>query len=245
MRALISERTFSELLELRNRLVATDSTVGQVFVPVGAVEPAPVRILFVGQASYGELLDFEPASVEEAAGAYADQAKKNIDTGLTFWGCCRAICDQVLLSIGADAYLDRRECVIGWSNLAKIGLSEKRNPTGHILKEQSELCINSLEEEIRTMKPDATVLLTGHYGQEEILDIAFGLEGWHNNVRGRDRVATHLHPKFGLLLWAYHPLEMNFRGIYRDVVAFVAGSIAGTITGRKTTEGRYTILRTN
>lgn len=177
-------------------------------------------------------MDEGPFTFEDAAAEYVKQAKKNLlQGGGIFFQSIRSICNPVLRVIGANEYCDRLELALGWSNLVKIGNKTGGNPEGGILTAQARLCIESLHEEILTMVPDATVLLTGSsYANKEIFYPVFGDDGWRNNVPEESQVALKEHKSLGPLLWVDHPRRWNINGITPQVINFVAGYLAGLIS---------------
>lgn len=228
MERLITQRTSDALSD-----IARGSKGGTkyplVSVPVG---PSPgrggrIRMLFIGQAGREgcdpgtTFIDAEKQSIENAIYHLEAPGQSH------FWQAVHKTSESVLRCTGGQDELHDLSPMVGWSNLAKVAFADK-NPNGELLSAQAEICRKSLAEEIKKMRPHATVLLTGDYARNEILYPTFGPDGWVNNVKDGDRVALKRHPTFGLILWGYHPSrkEALFNA---EVCNFIGGYIAGAV----------------
>jgi len=195
-----------------------------VFVPVGPElsHLVPVRLLFVGQATGGNL---------EGASDFIRSAEKSIEIvsnapNSPFWQDIWQILERALRTVGAADLIERRDEIVGWSNLVKIG-NMKHNPGEKEIAVQANLCIEALHAEIRAFRPIATILFTGHYAERDIMGPAFeSANNFLDNVKDQDRVAVKNHPEFGPILWAYHPRDMRQHGYESEVVNFISGYVA-------------------
>lgn len=231
MQALIAEGTYRQLQLLAKRW-DNAATVG---MPVGPVRGNDCRILFVGQAARLARWDesFSFAQIEEEAAEHV--RRRLLDAGRSwFWRGVAGICELVEHSIGTGA---ERAAMVGWSNLAKIAISEER-PKGPLLKAQASLCIECLQEEIRAMMPTATVFLISDYGRKEILFPAFG-DKWTQQSPTLGHVPAMMqHPDYGLLLWASHPLGKDGRRMAHErryIADTLANALKAEIRLRKST----------
>jgi hypothetical protein len=239
VKALIDEGMFKEFQRVR-----ADYRGGQqsanVLVPVGPESGKGMpAILFVGQATQGMVYDRTLGYQGATQACAALCADLLVNAGRSpFWQAIRSVCSQVVRTAGLDPRLfDNPSGIVGWSNLAKIGAAEGR-PKGDLVAAQRELCVEALRTEISTMRPLATVFLSGDYLVEEILYPSMGQEQWRNNVKDEDRVAVREHPQFGTLIWTYHPRTMRQSGIEREAIGFVAGYIAALAAKRRKAESQ-------
>ena len=221
---LASKRAEMEHLGIRN--------LAPVFVPVGPApsERIPLRLLFVGQATHGNLED----TLLGFEGGIAKSIKVISDALLPgktplanspFWQAVRRILEYALCTTNAVEWTPRLHELVGWTNLVKIG-DARGNTASRTIAEQSTLCVEALRAEIGSLRPLATILLSGNYARDEILYPAFGREGWRNNVEAEGRVAVKNHAGLGALIWAHHPLDMRRRGIEQETLGFIGGYVA-------------------
>jgi hypothetical protein len=71
----------------------------------------------------------------------------------------------------------------------KIG-DAKGNTGSRIIAEQSTLCVEALRAEIGSLRPLATILLSGNFARDEIFYPTFGYEGWRGNVEAEGSMIT-------------------------------------------------------
>lgn len=220
---LIDKSLYQKLVNRRAEMGSAGvCDLGRVFVPIGPAfsDPMPIRLLFVGQAEEQTVpleADFDRA-VETSIGVVETEASSPDGW---FWPAVWKVLDEVLELTGAPV---ERHQAVGWSELVKIGKADGRPEVEEIAK-QADLCIEALQLEIRTFRPDATILLTGeHYARDEILYRVFGREGFRNNVRSKDQVAVKNHPELGVVLWTDHPRLMGKN--YPADLGFISGYAA-------------------
>jgi hypothetical protein len=93
-----------------------------------------------------------------------------------------------------------------WTNICKIGVL-RGNPTGEILRAQSELAVASLRSEIEMYRPRLVVFVTGDFGEQLVGAVVADCEQktWQKE-RGHElfwwRKPIGNMPA---ILWAYHP----------------------------------------
>jgi hypothetical protein len=217
MLPLLSEDTFQDLRARRQSLPGDPA---HVFVPVAQDNP---QLLFIGQATSGAMLDGTYTDVAQES--YELLEKYTLHPGRSgFWQALTTIIKQC----GLIASPSGTRPIVGWSNLCKIG-DTQANPSAQSIRDQADLCIRALREELRAAKPTITVLLTGHFAQDEILYPVFGNEGWRNNVPAEDRIAVKDHPDYGVVLWSYHPRSRHGIEYQDQLLSFVAGFAAGRL----------------
>jgi hypothetical protein len=227
---LISASLYDRLTRARHEMsIAGLQDVASVFVPIGA-DPAtlsPARLLFVGQATrgWGEVpLDYEAA---------ADKSWKVMEELLiqpgraVFWQDIRWITAQVLRMNGETDTDQAMLQAVGWSNLLKIGRTN-RNATSDFAPAQRHLCIECLRAEVDEMQPDATILMSGTFHKDIVLD-TFGPDSWRQNSKSSDRVSVKEHSAMGTILWTDHPRSLRKDGMEDEVFAFVAGYVAALV----------------
>ena len=194
MRPLVDRDMYDRLRALRDGMPEQGvSNVAHVFVPVGPVGDAfgaspALRVLFVVRATRG----FDEERVSTYEGAAARAAELVTETYLSdegspaqsdFWRFARNVLGAALDGSGSQGG-DRLADHVGWSNLAKIG-NTKGNATPDSLSIQKGLCREALRLEMAAIKPQAVVLTTGDYAEEEVLLPVFGMDGWTEERTGR------------------------------------------------------------
>jgi hypothetical protein len=228
---LYDRHIYDRLSDIRGHLGASGiSGLAQVFVPVG---PAPSadslpRIHFVGQATkdWHEM----PADYDGCWAASAQIVLHRLTEpgNSRFWNAVIRVLTQVLLCAGIPAIPENFLKVTGYSNLLKIGFVN-RNPAKNdpIAMSQLEACSEALRSEIATIRPTATVLMSGGEFNSGIINKAFG-EGWRQTALKADRVGVKVHPDMGHILWTDHPRTLQSQGgqVEAEVLGFVAGYIS-------------------
>jgi hypothetical protein len=220
---LASKRAEMEHVGIRN--------LAPVFVPVGPTpsERIPLRLLFVGQATHGNLEDallgFEGGIAKSTRVIIDALMPRKRPLNSPFWQAVRRILEYALCTTNAVEWTPRLHELVGWSNLVKIG-DAKGNTGSCTIAEQSTLCVEALRAEIGSLRPLATILLSGNFARDEIFYPTFGHEGWRSNVEAEGRVSVKNHVGLGALIWAHHPLDMRRRGIEQEALGFMGGYVA-------------------
>lgn len=179
-------------------------------VPPADYDPIAVpSILYVGKATAGswdEESFLRSPTVEERHRCTADFLEGWVKTGKynsAFWSFGRALSER--LAVASHSTIQPLQNLV-WTNICKIGVL-RRNPTGNILRAQSELAVTSLRSEIKTYRPRLVVFVTGDYA-EQLVDAVVGdreqrtwqKERRHDLFWWRKPIAN-----MPALLWAYHP----------------------------------------
>jgi hypothetical protein len=203
---LIDEGQYIRLRQKRAEIInKCGSNVAHVFVPLrpDTKDTTAPRILFVGQAThrYGDPeLDTFSSSIKKNIAILTAGEGQFFET---IWHITEGVLNGRRLPCDWEAALKS----IGWSNLAKIGATNCRNPSGHHLAMQAALCIEALKSEILAWRPHAVVFLTSDIGAGEILRPAFGVADATWTVhRDTQDVWSKTDPDSGcLLIWTIHP----------------------------------------
>ena len=124
MRPLISERTYARFIELKEQLAIQQAAdLAPVFIPVGSIKKAnrPIRLLFVGQATNGALLD-DDTIFADAAEEYARQARAWVisDNGF-WWPTIRKLCKLILDGAGINSHTHDLASVVGGPTSQRLG----------------------------------------------------------------------------------------------------------------------------
>jgi hypothetical protein len=188
---------------------------GRIAAPFLSVAPAdydPIAVpsvLCVGKATAGEWgrrRFLHSPTVEERRQCTTDFLNDLVKTGeytSSFWRFARSLSERLAVATGCPIQPLQN---LVWSNICKIGVLHG-NPTGKILRAQSELAVASLRLEIEVYRPKLVVFVTGDFG-EQLIDAVVGdrqQDTWQKE-RGnelfwwRKRVGN-----MPALLWTYHP----------------------------------------
>lgn len=221
MQPLMTPEMHRRFSDLYNNLGDADGNAAQVFVPVAPPMEAPLRLLFVGQAtrgwSEGYLEDYD------AAWRCAADIVATPSPGSQFWQDVRRIVAGIGAAAGTPDLSGALPEVIGWSNILKVGHPD-RNPREASWKVQAELCIEQLRYEVAVMRPAAVVLMTRDLASKEVLLPVFGRDGWTNDVPEADRVAWKRAPM--PVIWMNHPRRPGGPG-YRAAAVETAVRVIG------------------
>ncbi len=188
---------------------------GRIAAPFLSVPPAdydPIAvpsILYVGKATAGSWCRrsfLRSPTVKERHQCTADFLEGWVKTGRynsAFWRFARALSER--LAVATHSTIQPLQNLV-WTNICKIGVL-RGNPTGKILRAQSELAVASLRSEIKMYRPRLVVFVTGDYA-EQLVDGVVGdceQKTWHKE-RGHE-LFWWRKPigNIPAVLWAYHP----------------------------------------
>jgi hypothetical protein len=188
---------------------------GRIAAPFLSVPPAdydPIAvpsILYVGKATAGNWWRrsfLRSPTVKERHQCTADFLEDWVKTGkysTAFWRFALALSKR--LAVATHSTIQPLQNLV-WTNICKIGVL-RGNPTGKILRMQSEQAVAGLRTEIKMYRPRLVVFVTGDYAAQ-LVDAVVGdceQKTWHKE-RGADlfwwREATGNMPA---ILWACHP----------------------------------------
>lgn len=188
---------------------------GRIAAPFLSVPPAdydPIAvpsILYVGKATAGSwyITRFlRSRTVNDRRQCTADFLERYVKTGgysSAFWRFAHTLSER-LATTGHCRIQPLQNLV--WTNICKIGVRQG-NPTGYVVRAQSELAVESLRFEIKIYRPRLVVFVTGDYAAE-IVDAVVrdsDRQTWHKE-RGGD-LFWWREPMGNVpaVLWAYHP----------------------------------------
>jgi hypothetical protein len=188
---------------------------GRIAAPFLSVPPAdydPIAvpsILYVGKATAGNWSRrsfLRSPTVKERHQCTVDFLERWVRTGKynsAFWSFARALSER--LAFATHSTIQPLQNLV-WTNICKIGVL-RGNPTGEILRAQSELAVASLRSEIRMYRPRIVVFVTGDYS-ETLVDAVVGdceQKKWHKERGGELFWWRKPVGNFPAVLWAYHP----------------------------------------
>lgn len=170
-----------------------------------AFQEANVKVMVVGKETNDWEGLFGKHNIKSLQDTYADFLLKDTKAKRTlFWRYHRDWVSRLENKVGKGA------TAVVWNNIYKLGKPGKRGKPTQVMRQINADAFDVFEEELKILKPDIVIFLTGH-GYDQALQRYLPGITFQEVPEGRKKQITHcIHPSLPpISVRTYHPQYLN------------------------------------